>query len=58
MRLKRRSETETDEPKAKKGSLASTKEQVKAVDLKPASEVSKATQDEVAQDAAKAEAAC
>ena len=54
--LKRRSETETDEPKAKTGSVASTKEQPKAVELKPASEVSKAHQDEGAQDAAKAEA--
>ena len=55
--LKRRSETEADEPKAKKGSVASAKEQVKTVELKPASEVSKATQDEGAKDAAKAEAA-
>ena len=54
--LKRRSETEADEPKAKKGSVASTKEQPKAVELKPALEVSKANSDEGAKVAAKAEA--
>ena len=54
--LKRRSDTEADEPKAKKGSMASAKEQPKAVELKLASEVSKAHQDVGAEDAAKAKA--
>ena len=54
--LKRRSETGADEPKAKKGSIASTKEQSKAVELKPASEVAKEKTEKDATDAAKVEA--
>ena len=38
VQLKRRSETEGDEPKAKKGGIASGTEKVKPVELKPASE--------------------
>ena len=54
--LKRRSETGADEPKAKKGSVASTKEQSKAVELKPASEVAKEKTEKDATEAAKVEA--
>ena len=39
--IKRRSETEGEEPKAKKGGIAGGKETVKPVELKSASEVSK-----------------
>ena len=39
VQLKRRSETEGDEPKAKKGGIASEKEKTKPLELKPASEV-------------------
>ena len=42
VQLKRRSETEGEEPQAKKGSMASGSEAVKAVELKPATSVSTA----------------
>ena len=54
VQLKRRSETEGDEPKAKKGGIASEKEKAKPLELKPASEVSKASQDKAEEDAGKA----
>ena len=46
VQLKRRSETEGEEPKAKKGSIASGSEKVKPVELKPATEVSTALPEE------------
>ena len=54
--LKRRSEIGADEPKAKKGSVASTKEQSKAVELKQASEAAKEKTEKDATDAARVEA--
>ena len=42
VQLKRRSETEGEEPQAKKGSIASGSERVKPVELKPATDVSTA----------------
>ena len=44
VQLKRRSETEGEEPQAKKGSIASGSEKVKPVELKPATSVSTAMQ--------------
>ena len=55
VQLKRRSETEGDEPKAKKGGIASGTENVKPVELKPASEVSKASQEKAEKDAGRAD---
>ena len=55
VQLKRRSETEGDEPKAKKGGIASGTEKVKPVELKPASEVSKASQEKAEKDAERAD---
>ena len=54
VQLKRRSETESEEPKAKKGSIANGTEKVKSVELKPASEVSKASLEKAEKDAGKA----
>ena len=51
VQLKRRSETEGEEPKAKKGGIASGTEKVKPVELKPASEVSKASLEKAERDA-------
>ena len=56
VQLKRRSETEGEEPKAKKGSIASGSEKVKPVELKPATEVSTASPEEKGEDARKARA--
>ena len=53
--LKRRSETETDEPKAKKGSIANATGKVKTIELKPASEVSKASREKSVEGAGKAD---
>ena len=55
VQLKRRSDTEGDEPKAKKGGIASGTEKVKPVELKPASEVSKASQEKAEKDAGRAD---
>ena len=54
VQLKRRSETETDEPKAKKGGIASATDKVKSIELKPASEVSKASREKCVEGAGKA----
>ena len=54
VQLKRRSETEGEEPKAKKGGIASGTEKVKPVELKPASEVSKASLEKTEKDAGRA----
>ena len=46
VQLKRGPEVGVDEPKAKKGSVASTKEPPKGIELKPASEVAKESAEE------------
>ena len=43
VQLKRRSETETEEPKAKKGGVTGAAEKVKTIELKPASKASQAS---------------
>ena len=55
VQLKRRSETESEEPKAKKGSIASGPEKAKPVELKPASEVSQASHEKSVKDAGRAD---
>ena len=55
VQLKRGPEAGVDEPKAKKGSVASTKEQTKAIELKSASEVAKESAAKGAKAAGKAE---
>ena len=57
MHLKQRSDTETEEPKAKKGGIAGEKEKTKPVELKPASAVSQVSQEQKASDAGRAEGA-
>ena len=51
---KRRSETEGEEPKAKKGGIAKDSGKAKPVELKTASEVSKASQEKADKDAGRA----
>ena len=54
VQLKRRSDTEGDEPKAKKGGIASGMEKVKPVELRPASVASQTVQEKAEKDAGRA----